>query len=113
VNERAAPSIPAELPDEAPKPWLGRSVERREDAALLTGQGSFADDVGAKPGTLHAAFLRSPHAHAKLLRIDASAALKIPGVRTVLTGEDVTRWAAPFVVGVKAPMQHWCLAVGG
>src|SRR5690348_713882 len=90
--------------------WLGRSVERREDAALLTGRGAFADDVGVKPGTLHAAFLRSPHAHAHLRGIDFTAALDIPGVRCVLTGEEVKRWAAPFVVGVKAPMQHWCLA---
>ena len=92
-------------------PWVGRSVERREDAALLTGRGAFADDVGVKPGTLHAAFLRSPHAHARLNHIDARPALAIPGVRAVLTGEEVKRWAAPFVVGVKAPMEHWCVAV--
>src|SRR5262245_17211758 len=92
-------------------PWLGRSIERREDAALLIGRGAFADDVGTKPGTLHAAFLRSPHAHARLNHIDARPALAIPGVRTVLTGEEVKRWAAPFVVGVKAPMEHWCVAV--
>ena len=111
VSERLAPSMSDSSRREAGKPWLGRSVERREDAALLTGAGCFADDAGTKPGTLHAAFLRSPHAHAKLRGIDASAALAIPGVRAVLTGEDVTRWAAPFVVGVKAPMHHWCLAV--
>jgi 2-furoyl-CoA dehydrogenase large subunit len=111
VNERIRPPLPGGSQTEIQKPWLGRSLERREDAALLTGAGRFADDVGIKPGTLHAAFLRSPHAHAKLLSIDANAALAMPGVRAVLTGEDVKRWAAPFVVGVKAPMQHWCLAV--
>ena len=111
MNERIRPPLPDALQTEIQKPWLGRSLERREDAALLTGAGRFADDLGTKPGTLHAAFLRSPHAHAKLLSIDANAALAMPGVRAVLTGDDVKRWAAPFVVGVKAPMQHWCLAV--
>ena len=91
--------------------WTGRSLERREDAALLTGTGHFADDLGVRPGTLHAAFVRSPYAHARVLSVDASAALALAGVRAVLTGEDVKRWAAPFVVGVKAPMEHWCLAV--
>ena len=91
--------------------WTGAPIERLEDAALLTGAGRFLDDLGAPPGTLHAAFVRSPHAHARLRAIDAAAALALPGVRAVLTGEDVRRWAAPFVVGVKAPMEHWCLAV--
>ncbi len=91
--------------------YTGQSVERLEDAALLTGRGSYGDDVGTRPGTLHAAVLRSPHGHAELLSVDASAALKMPGVHGVLTGEDVKRWAQPFVVGVKQPMEHWALAV--
>jgi 2-furoyl-CoA dehydrogenase large subunit len=91
--------------------WIGASVERFEDAALLTGAGRFVDDVGTPPGTLHAAFLRSPHAHARIRALDTAAALASPGVRAVLTGEDVRRWATPFVVGVKAPMEHWCLAL--
>ncbi len=90
---------------------LGRSTLRLEDAALLAGRGAFADDLGVKPGTLHAAILRSPHAHAELLAIDTGAALAMPGVRAVLTGDDVRRWSQPFVVGVKEPMQHWALAI--
>lgn len=86
-------------------------MERVEDEALLTGRGRYADDLGTRPGTLHAAFLRSPHAHADIVALDASAALTSPGVRAVLTGEDVKRWSAPFVVGVKQPMEHWSLAV--
>jgi 2-furoyl-CoA dehydrogenase large subunit len=93
------------------KRWVGQSLARREDAALLTGTGRFADDLGVRPGTLHAAFVRSPYPHARLRGVDAAAALASPGVRAVLTGEDVKRWAVPFVVGVKAPMEHWCLAV--
>jgi 2-furoyl-CoA dehydrogenase large subunit len=91
--------------------WVGQSLERQEDAALLTGAGRYADDLGTHPGTLHAAFLRSPHAHAHLKSIDTSRALALAGVRTVMVGSDVRAWANPFVVGVKQPMEHWCIAV--
>jgi 2-furoyl-CoA dehydrogenase large subunit len=90
---------------------VGQPLQRLEDAALLSGHGAFGDDLGTKPGTLHAAVLRSPHAHAKLLGVDAQAALGMAGVRAVLTGDDVQRWSQPFVVGVKQAMQHWALAV--
>ena len=90
---------------------VGRARERLEDEALLTGRGQFADDLGTRPGTLQAAVVRSPHAHAEIHAVDAGAALRQPGVRAVLTGADVQRWAQPFVVGVKQPMQHWPLAV--
>ena len=89
----------------------GQPLQRFEDAALLSGKGQFIDDLGVKPGTLYAAVLRSPHAHAKLINIDTSAAQSMPGVRAVVTRDDVQRWTAPFVVGVKQPMEHWCLAV--
>jgi len=55
-------------------PWVGRSIARVEDSALLTGRGRFIDDLGVRPGTLHAAILRSPHAHADIVSIDLSAA---------------------------------------
>lgn len=95
-----------------PTTHVGRAIERLEDAALLTGRGQYADDLGVKPATLHAAILRSPYAHADVRGIDATAAAAASGVRAVLTGADVQRWAQPFVVGVKQPMQHWPLAVG-
>jgi 2-furoyl-CoA dehydrogenase large subunit len=94
-----------------PQGHVGRAAPRVEDAALLSGRGSFTDDVGVKPGTLHAAILRSPHGHAEILSIDSSAALKLAGVRAVLTGADVAAWATPFAVGVKQPMEHWCMAI--
>lgn len=90
---------------------LGQPIERLEDDALLTGRGRFGDDLGVTSATLHAAVIRSPHAHAELVSIDITAALALPGVRAVLTGADVQRWSQPFVVGVKEPMQHWALAV--
>jgi 2-furoyl-CoA dehydrogenase large subunit len=112
-SEAMAAAAPAAGPAAAPgrASWLGRPLERFEDAALLTGRGRFADDIGERPGTLHAAILRSPHAHARILSVDASAALAMKGVRAVLTGADLRAWSAPFVVGVKQPMEHWCLAV--
>lgn len=90
---------------------VGKRLERIEDAALLAGRGRYADDIGTKRGTLHAAVLRSPQAHAELLAIDATLALALPGVRAVVTRDDAKAWAAPFVVGVKQPMEHWCIAV--
>ena len=67
----------------------GRSVRRVEDDALLRGEGRFADDV-AVADALHVAFLRSPHAHARIVSIDASAAKAMPGVTSVITGADLT-----------------------
>ncbi|TAL52190.1 molybdopterin cofactor-binding domain-containing protein [Pandoraea sp.] len=96
---------------DATRPHVGRSTARLEDAAILTGRGRYGDDLATKPGTLHAAVLRSPHAHAVLGALDVTAALAAPGVRAVLTGEDVKAWSRPFVVGVKSPMQHYSLAV--
>ncbi|WP_042877023.1 xanthine dehydrogenase family protein molybdopterin-binding subunit [Cupriavidus necator] len=92
-------------------PHVGRPMQRVEDAAILTGRGRYADDLGVRPGTLHAAILRSPHAHAELGAIDCAAALKAPGVHAVLTGADLRGWSRPFVVGVKAPMEQWALAM--
>ena len=78
----SAPDSPSTFPR-----LVGRAVERVEDAALLTGRGRFADDVGERPGTAHAAVLRSPHAHAEIVSLDAAAALSMPEVVTVLTGD--------------------------
>ena len=71
---------------EAPQ-GFGKSVRRREDARLVAGEGRFTDDVNV-PGQLHAYVVRSPHAHARIVRIDVGGALARPGVITVLTGGD-------------------------
>jgi len=68
--------------------WIGKPMRRLEDARLLTGQGRFTDDVRPE-GALHVAFLRSPHAHARIAKIDVSAARAAPGVAAVYTGADV------------------------
>lgn len=66
---------------------IGQPVRRKEDVRLLTGRGTYTDDLN-RPGQAHAAILRSPHAHAAIRSIDISAALDAPGVVTVLTGRD-------------------------
>ncbi len=93
------------------KPWIGRSIERHEDAALLRGTARFMDDLGVAPGTLHAAFVRSPHGHAKINTIDVTKALQCEGVHTVITGVEIATWTRPFTVGVKTPMEHRPVAV--
>ena len=68
--------------------WFGAPVQRLEDPRLLRGKGTYVDDIDL-PGLLHAAILRSPHAHAKIISIDTSAALALPGVHLVLTATDL------------------------
>jgi 2-furoyl-CoA dehydrogenase large subunit len=92
--------------------WVGRSIPRVEDSALLTGRARFIDDIGVRPGTLHAAFLRSPHAHADIQSIDLSSAIKAPGVVAILCGEQIKALTSSLVVGVKAPVECWPIAVG-
>src|SRR5580704_357747 len=65
---------------------LGRSVRRIEDFDLLTGRGRYGDDVPVPRATLHAVILRSPHPHAEIAAIDATRALRVPGVACVVTG---------------------------
>ncbi len=68
----------------------GREVLRIEDKGLLSGAGRFTDDVSL-PAQTYLAFLRSPHAHARLVSVDVAAALTMPGVVAVLTGADLVK----------------------
>src|SRR5512145_1869667 len=68
---------------------FGKSIKRREDPRFITGQGRYVDDLKL-PGMTYAAFVRSPHAHARIRRIDTAAAAKHPGVVAVFTGKDMT-----------------------
>jgi 2-furoyl-CoA dehydrogenase large subunit len=90
---------------------LGKSILRKEDPALLSGRGRYADDLPVPVGTLQAHVIRSPHAHAEIVRIDAAAALAHDGVWAVITGEDVRKLSDPFLAVVKTPIQQWALAV--
>jgi len=75
---------------------LGQGLRRREDGRLLTGEGCFLDDIENPAGCLHAVFIRSPHAHARILDIETWAAQALPGVAAVLTGADLARLVAPL-----------------
>ncbi len=102
---------------ETARRYMGNSVPRKEDPALLTGQTTFTDEIRL-PGTLHMALLRSPHAHAKITGVDVSEAKNQPGVVEVFTGEDLAEeWAIgiptgwPVTEDIKIP-DHWPLARG-
>ncbi|WP_029113256.1 xanthine dehydrogenase family protein molybdopterin-binding subunit [Mycobacterium sp. URHB0044] len=85
--------------------YAGTRVARVEDNRLLTGRGTFVDDV-VRPGMLHACFVRSPFAHARINAIDASAALALPGIHAVFTAADLNpdvREAWHAVVGKDMP----------
>ncbi len=71
-----------------PAKLVGQAIKRREDPQLITGQGSFLDDIKL-PGMTHACVLRSPYAHARIKSIDTSRAKAHPGVVAVFTGEDM------------------------
>jgi carbon-monoxide dehydrogenase large subunit len=100
-----------------PATHVGRSLRRKEDPRLITGRARYVDDISL-PGTLWAAFVRSPEAHAKVTSIDISGAAEHPGVAAVFTGADLTDLAGPLPmawvppgVNVNNP-EHWPLAKG-
>lgn len=72
----------------APHPYIGAPVRRREDARLVTGRSRFVADLDV-PDALHAAVVRSPHAHARIVGIDAGAARRLDGVVAIVTAADV------------------------
>jgi carbon-monoxide dehydrogenase large subunit len=98
--------------------YFGARVTRVEDPALLTGRGRFVSDI-TLPGMLHACFVRSPHAHARIGRIDTAAARAMPGVHAVLTADDLPAPMAtsqiPMLVPsplIKTPRTQHVLARG-
>jgi 2-furoyl-CoA dehydrogenase large subunit len=92
--------------------WVGQSVLRFEDAALLTGGARFIDDLEPVAGLRHAAILRSPHAHADIVSIDADKARQLPGVIGVLTGADVAAIARPIGNLITRKLSYYPCAVG-
>jgi carbon-monoxide dehydrogenase large subunit len=101
---------------EAGRSYVGESVVRPQTARLLAGRGVFTDDV-ILPRLLHVAFLRSPHAHARIVAIDTAEAAALPGVAAVVTGEAMVSVCSGWVgtlahfQGMKSAMQR-PLAVG-
>jgi aerobic carbon-monoxide dehydrogenase large subunit len=93
---------------------FGAPVQRREDPRLVTGKGRYLDDLGQ--GALAAAFVRSPFAHARILDIDVTAAIEVPGVVAIYTHEDLdgkTGERLPLLIphpSLTNPMTAYCLA---
>ena len=87
------------MADEGSEPLIGRRVPRMEDATLLRGRARFIDDV-ALPGMLQCAIVRSPAAHARLVRIETAAARALPGIHAVLTHADLR----PLLCGDRVPL---------
>jgi carbon-monoxide dehydrogenase large subunit len=98
---------------------MGADVKRKEDPRMFTGRSTYVTDI-ALPGMLWVAFVRSPHAHARIRRIDAAAALALPGVKAVVTGDEIRTLAKPLPPASAsaegggssgAPgRQHWALS---
>jgi len=81
---------------------IGVSVKRKEDGRLVTGRGRYVEDIRL-PGLLHLAVVRSPHAHARVIKIDARAALKAPGVVAVLTVAEAPELGASVPPLIREP----------
>jgi len=94
-----------------PNSYIGRSVPRPNLARLTQGRGQYVSDV-TLPRMVHAAFLRSPHAHARIAKIDTAAAKQAPGVVAVVTGAELATVITPWVgvlthlKGIKSAPQH-------
>ncbi|MCM3568465.1 xanthine dehydrogenase family protein molybdopterin-binding subunit [Neobacillus mesonae] len=91
--------------------YIGKPLKRVEDARLVSGEGTYMDDLSPLPNIHHAAILRSPHAHAKIIQIHTEEAEKLPGVIGVVTGEQVAALTRPFPVGVRVPVKYYPIAV--
>ncbi len=89
---------------------VGKSVTRVEDARLTSGRGTYVDDI-KHGGTIYCAILRSPYAHAKILKVDASAAKAHQDVLALITGEDVRKLCDPVPPYLGAPVLHYCMAI--
>ena len=89
--------------------YIGAPITRKEDARFLTGRATYLDDI-KRPGMLHAAILRSPHAHARIISIDTKEALSMPGVSAVITYNDLPASIQPIPVRIfNLPGLERCL----
>ena len=111
MNEIRTPESIGLSREDLPNSYIGRSVPRPNVPKLVQGRATYTDDV-VLPRMVHAAFLRSPHAHARILSVDTSAAMQVPGVIRVFTGQDIAKVCDPWVAvlahlkGMKSAPQH-------
>src|SRR5580704_7341174 len=95
---------------DAALPYIGRSLRRREDRRLLTGQGQFIADL-VLPRMLHAVLVRSPLAHARIRAVDLSGAQAAPGVAIALNGADLLQMLPPVPEGQISMPRKWISAI--
>lgn len=111
MNDMPTPESIGLSREDLPNSYIGRSVPRPNVPKLVQGRATYTDDV-ALPRLVHAAFLRSPHAHARIARVDAAAAMQVPGVLRVFTGADLAKVCDPWVAtldhlkGMKSAPQY-------
>ncbi len=91
--------------------WVGTRYPRKEDAALLTGNARFIDDMEPVPGIRHAAILRSPHPHARIVSIDTSKADELAGVHGVVTGAEIADVINPIPSAIRVPIKFYPIAI--
>ncbi len=90
--------------------WVGRDVRRRRDPEILSGRGTYIDDVKL-PGMLHAAVVRSPFAHARILSVNTEVARNKPGVVAVLSGKEVAEFVGPNAAFCAEPVPQHAVAI--
>lgn len=111
MNEIPTPSSIGLSREDLPNSYIGRSVPRPNVPKLVQGRATYTDDV-TLPRMVHAAFLRSPHAHARIVSVDSAAAMQVPGVVRVFTAADIAKVCDPWVAvlahlkGMKSAPQH-------
>jgi carbon-monoxide dehydrogenase large subunit len=111
MNDMPTPESIGLSREDLPNSYIGRSVPRPNLPKLVQGRATYTDDV-QPPRLVHAAFLRSPYAHARIVSVDASAATKVPGVVRVFTGPDLAKVCDPWVAtldhlkGMKSAPQY-------
>jgi carbon-monoxide dehydrogenase large subunit len=111
MNDMPTPAGIGLSREDLPNSYIGRSVPRPNGPKLVQGRATYTDDL-APPRLVHAAFLRSPHAHARIGRVDAARALAVPGVLRVFTGADLAPVCDPWVAtldhlkGMKSAPQY-------
>ncbi len=97
--------------ESTPRHSLGKSMQRKEDGRLIVGRGRFVDDI-VLPNMLYLALAHSPYPHARIVRIDKTAALAVPGVKAVLTGEDLAGAGLAWIPTFHGYDKQMVLAIG-
>jgi aerobic carbon-monoxide dehydrogenase large subunit len=111
MNKPVTPASIGLSREDLPNSYIGRSVPRPNARKLTQGRATYTDDV-TLPRLLHAVFVRSPHARARMLKIDSTAAKVMPGVKRIFTGGDLAEVCDPWVAtlahlkGMKSAPQH-------